>query len=233
MAAIGVSGIFYNFAKIFRYSTIMIKNLLFDLGGVIMDIKRERCVDALTRIGVTNANEMLGLYVQSGDFLNLENGSITADEFRNSIRANIKNGNNVSDNEIDNALNAFLVGIPLHRLAALRKLRQHYKIYLLSNTNPIMYYSEITRQFTQEGMTIDDYFDGQVVSFLAHSNKPEHKIFEYAIAHLGIDPAETLFIDDSQSNLDAAAQMGFDTALVPPGTEFEEILTHRLPANEK
>ena len=82
----------------------MIKNLLFDLGGVIMDIKRERCVDALTRIGVENANEMLGLYVQSGDFMNLENGSITADEFRDSIRASIKNGNSVSNDEIDQAL---------------------------------------------------------------------------------------------------------------------------------
>lgn len=207
----------------------MIKNLLFDLGGVIMDIKRERCVDALTRIGVENANEMLGLYVQSGDFMNLENGSITADEFRDSIRASIKNGNNVSNDEIDQALNAFLLGIPLHRLVALRKLRQNYKIYLLSNTNPIMFYSEIARQFAKEGKTIDDYFDGQVVSFLARSNKPERKIFEYAITHLGISPSETLFLDDSQSNLDAAAQLGFATALVPPGTEFEEILTHILP----
>ena len=79
----------------------MIKNLLFDLGGVIMDIKRERCVDALTRIGVENANEMLGLYVQSGDFMNLENGSIKDDEFRDSIRAIIKNGNSVRKYEIE------------------------------------------------------------------------------------------------------------------------------------
>ena len=92
-----------------------------------------------------------------------------------------------------------------------------------------MFYSEIARQFAKEGKTIDDYFDGQVVSFLARSNKPERKIFEYAITHLGISPSETLFLDDSQSNLDAAAQLGFATALVPPGTEFEEILTHILP----
>ena len=207
----------------------MIKNLLFDLGGVIMDIKRERCVDALTRIGVENANEMLGLYVQSGDFMNLENGSITADEFRDSIRASIKNGNSVSNDEIDQALNAFLLGIPLHRLVALRKLRQNYKIYLLSNTNPIMFYSEIARQFRQEGLEMADYFDGQVVSFIARSNKPERKIFEYTISHLGITPGETLFLDDSQHNLDAASQLGFATALVPPGEEFEDILKQILP----
>ena len=93
-----------------------------------------------------------------------------------------------------------------------------------------MYYSEIARQFMQEGKTIDDYFDGQVVSFLAGSNKPDRKIFEYAIDHLGITPEETLFIDDSQHNLDAASALGFATALVPPGREFEDILSHMLPA---
>jgi len=207
-----------------------IKNLLFDLGGVIMDIKRECCVDALTKLGVENADEMLGLYVQSGDFLRLENGSISAEEFRNSLRSQIKDGREVSDREIDEALNAFLLGIPLRRLVALRELHKRYKIYLLSNTNPIMYYSEIARQFMQEGKTIDDYFDGQVVSFLAGSNKPDRKIFEYAIDHLGITPEETLFIDDSQHNLDAASALGFATALVPPGREFEDILSHMLPA---
>ena len=207
-----------------------IKNLLFDLGGVIMDIKRECCVDALMKLGVENADEMLGLYVQSGDFLRLENGSISADEFRNSLRSQIKDGREVSDREIDEALNAFLLGIPLRRLVALRELHKKYNIYLLSNTNPIMYYSEIARQFTQEGKTIDDYFDGQVVSFLAGSNKPDRKIFEYAIGHLGITPEETLFIDDSQHNLDAAATLGFATALVPPGQEFEDILSRMLPA---
>lgn len=207
-----------------------IKNLLFDLGGVIMDIKRECCVDALTKLGVENTDEMLGLYVQSGDFLRLENGSISAEEFRNSLRSQIKDGREVSNREIDEALNAFLLGIPLRRLVALRELHKRYKIYLLSNTNPIMYYSEIARQFMQEGKTIDDYFDGQVVSFLAGSNKPDRKIFEYAIDHLGITPEETLFIDDSQHNLDAASALGFATALVPPGREFEDILSHMLPA---
>lgn len=195
-----------------------------------MDIKRECCVDALTKLGVENADEMLGLYVQSGDFLRLENGSISAEEFRNSLRSQIKDGREVSDREIDEALNAFLQGIPLRRLVALRELHKRYKIYLLSNTNPIMYYSEIARQFMQEGKTIDDYFDGQVVSFLAGSNKPDRKIFEYAINYLGITPEETLFIDDSQHNLDAASALGFATALVPPGREFEDILSHMLPA---
>ncbi len=206
-----------------------IRNLLFDLGGVIMNIKRERCVEALTRLGVTDADHMLGLYVQSGDFMHLEDGSITADEFRNSLRRSIKDGRMVSDQEIDNALNAFLTGIPVNRLKALEKLRKNYKIYLLSNTNPIMYYSEIARQFEQDGKEINDYFDGQVVSFIARSNKPERKIFEYAIEHLGINPCETLFLDDSQRNLDAAAEMGFATALVPPGGEFEDILQRILP----
>ena len=97
-----------------------------------MDIKRECCVDALTKLGVENADEMLGLYVQSGDFLRLENGSISAEEFRNSLRSQIKDGREVSNREIDEALNAFLLGIPLRRLVALRELHKRYKIYSVS-----------------------------------------------------------------------------------------------------
>lgn len=206
-----------------------IKNLLFDLGGVIMDLKRERCVEALTKLGIPDADKMLDLYVQSGEFLLLENGTIGPDEFRNALRHRVSNGRELCDREIDDALNAFLLGIPVHRLQALRRLKEHYKVYMLSNTNPIMFYSEIDRQFRKEGKDINAYFDGMVASFIAKCSKPDRKIFEYAIEHMNIKPEETLFLDDSQRNLDAAAELGFATVLVAPGSEFEDILSDTLP----
>ena len=202
-----------------------IRNLLFDLGGVIMDIERERCVEALTRLGMDGADEMLGLYVQSGPFLKLEEGLISESEFCDEVRRRIPSGAaDVSDAQITDALNAFLIGIPEHRLVELRMLRKDFGIYLLSNTNPIMYYSKIAECFRAEGKEMDDYFDGQVVSFKARCSKPSKAIFDYAVEHLGIKPEETLFLDDSQKNLDAAATLGFATALVPPGTEFIDAL---------
>ncbi len=200
----------------------MIKNLLFDLGGVIFDIRRRRCVEAFEKIGMKEADSLLDNSVQRGVFLEIESGQISAEQFRQRIRAMI--AGEVTDQEIDHAFCQFLIGIPRHRLESLRQLRNKYRIYLLSNTNPIMWHSTIADGFKQEGLTIDDYFDGIVTSFEAKAMKPDRKIFEYVIDTLHILPEETLFFDDAQGNLDSAATLGFNTALVAHGTEFIELI---------
>ena len=201
----------------------MIKNLLFDLGGVIMNLDRNRCVKALEALGLAEADEMLGIAVQKGPFGQLESGQIGPDEFRNEIGARI--GRPVSDADIDGALNRFLLGIPAQRLQQLRQLRERYGVYMLSNTNPIMWNSFIADQFRQEGREVGNYFDGIVTSFEAKSLKPEKAIFDRVVSQLGVKPEETLFFDDSQANLDAAAALGFKTQLVAPGTEFYDAIT--------
>lgn len=203
----------------------VIKNLLFDLGGVIMDIKRDNCVRAFETLGMSNANDLLGEYAQKGAFLALEEGAITPEQFREEIRNNIPEV--VSDKDIDEAFCKFLLGIPPHRLTALEDLRKQYKIYLLSNTNPIMINSDIKRYFRVCGKEMEDYFDGKVLSYEAKAIKPDLRIFEYAVSHLDIIPEETLFLDDSQKNLEAATQLGFKVALVSPGMEFVDIITQK------
>lgn len=200
----------------------MIKNLLFDLGGVIMDIRRENAVKALEKIGMTDANDFLGEYSQKGPFLQLEEGTITPEEFRNEIRKYINN--EVSDADIDAAFCEFLIGIPRHRLEELRELKKQYNIFMLSNTNPIMWHSRIAEEFRQEGLEMKDYFDGIVTSFEAKSIKPDKKIFETAITKCNIKPEETIFLDDSQKNLDSASELGFGTILVAPGSEFFDLI---------
>lgn len=201
----------------------MIKNLLFDLGGVIMDIEKEHCVEAFVRLGLPDAPSYFGEYSQKGPFMLLEEGMITSDDFHNQLRADI--GKDVTDKQIDSAFCDFLIGIPVHRLEQLRELRKHYHIYLLSNTNPIMWDSKIRSEFTKEGLCREDYFDGMVTSFEAKSLKPDEKIFSHAIDTLGIKPEETIFLDDSQRNLDAAARLGFHTVLVTPGAAFVDLLS--------
>ena len=200
----------------------MIKNLLFDLGGVIMDIRRLNCVKSFERIGMTDADSFLGEYAQKGPFLLLEEGAITPGQFRDEVRKLIKG--DVTDEQIDSAFCDFLIGIPCHRLETLRELKTRYGIYMLSNTNSIMWHSRIAEEFREEGYDINYYFDEIVTSFEARSIKPDRLIFETVITKCGINPEETLFLDDSQKNLDAAAQLGFKTAHVTPGSEFIDLI---------
>lgn len=201
-----------------------IKNLLFDLGGVIIDLDRQRCVDALGALGMKDAGDFLGLYGQKGDFLALERGEIDAPEFYSRVRRLMPDG--VSDTQIRDAFNMFLTGIPVRRLEALRRLRDEgYGIYLLSNTNPVMMESKIADEFRKEGLEMKDYFDGTVCSYEAKCYKPEPEIFSYTARHCAIRPEETLFLDDSQANVDAAKREGFNAVHVPPGSEFTDILT--------
>lgn len=206
----------------------MIKNLLFDLGGVIMDIEKERCVAAFEELGLRDARSYFGDFSQQGPFMRLEQGSISPDEFHAALRTGLPEG--VSDEAIDRAFCKFLIGIPAHRLDELRRLRRSYRVYMLSNTNPIMWKSKIRDDFGQQGLTREDYFDGIVTSFEAKALKPDRAIFDYACRKLGIRPEETLFIDDSQANLDAAAALGFRTALAAPHTEFIQVITPILEA---
>ena len=199
----------------------MIKNLLFDLGGVIMDIRRLNCVASFERLGMKDADSFLGEYSQKGPFLQLEEGAISEEQFRDAVRQFIDG--EVTDEQIDSAFCDFLVGIPKYRLEQLRQLKKSYNIYMLSNTNSIMWRSRIAEDFRQEGLEREDYFDGIVTSFEAKSIKPDAKIFHTVVEKLGVKPEETLFLDDSQKNLDAAAELGFKTLLVTPGSEFFEL----------
>lgn len=205
----------------------MIKNLLFDLGGVIIDIDRNRCVEALEKLGVADADSLLGKYVQSGIFADLESGNISASEFRDALRRHAGN-TALTDSDIDTAFQKFLIGLPEHRLEELRLLRMEFGVYLLSNTNPIMWNDSIARLFRSEGKEREDYFDGMETSFEARVMKPDAAIFRYTVEKLGIRPEETLFIDDSQANLDAASALGFHTALALPGRGFAETLSSLL-----
>lgn len=193
-----------------------------------MDIEKERCVAAFEELGLRDARSYFGDFSQQGPFMRLEQGTISPDEFHAALRTGLPEG--VSDEDIDRAFCKFLIGIPAHRLDELRRLRRSYRVYMLSNTNPIMWKSKIRDDFGQQGLTREDYFDGIVTSFEAKALKPDRAIFDYACRKLGIRPEETLFIDDSQANLDAAAALGFRTALAAPHTEFIQVITPILEA---
>lgn len=200
----------------------MNRNLLFDLGGVIMDIRRERAVEAFAALGMADADAFFDPYTQRGLFLQLEQGTISAEEFRRRVRPLFARP--VSDEEIDRALDRFLIGIPDERLRRLAQLRRSgHGVYLLSNTNSIMWDSFILREFQKEGGSINDYFDGVITSFTVKVCKPDPRIFRLAAEKFHIDPAETTFFDDSDANCRAARELGFRAELVTPENSFMKL----------
>ncbi len=200
----------------------MIRNLMFDLGGVIMNIRRQNCVEAFKKIGMANPDEFLGEYCQSGPFADIENGSATAQEFRDAIRSLLPSP--VSDRDINEAFGQFLIGIPPHRLDELQELKKRFSLYLLSNTNPIMWADGIDRNFRQLGHDVNYYFKGIIRSYEAKVMKPDPEIFLIAERRFNIKPEETIFLDDSEANCKAAEALGFKTIWVKPGTEFIDLI---------
>lgn len=199
-----------------------IKNLLFDLGGVLLSLDRNKCVARLKELGMTDAEDVIGLYTQSSEFGDFESGKIGKAEFYAAMRQHFTH--EVSNEQIDEALERFITELPVARLQALRKLHERYSLYVLSNTNSILFPGIIKRLFQQEGFTINEYFDGITTSYEAHSCKPNREIFDYAVRTMGIRPEETLFFDDGQANVDAARALGFQAELVPEGGEFMDVV---------
>lgn len=206
-----------------------IRNIVFDLGGVVIDLDRLRAVEELEKLGLREVGEMLGQYVQRPPFLELETGMLTAGEFFDDLRARC-NANNpeskVSDTALTDAFNAFLVRIPEERLRRLRELRMAgFRIFALSNTNPVMFNSWIARQFRQEGGNINDYFDGIVTSFQEMVCKPDHAIFEILLRRYGLPGSQTLMLDDSEANCRAASECGMHALKVGP-TPAEDMMAY-------
>lgn len=194
----------------------------------MIDLKRENAVAALRELGVADADEILGLYCQSGAFLALEKGEITAGEFFDEIRRICGRSNEepVSDLEIQEAFNRFFIGIPLSRLETLRKLRREgYRLFVLSNTNPVMYHSWIKKAFMQEGLHVNDYFDGIVLSYEEGKCKPDPELFATVPRRYGLIPSETVMLDDSEANCKAAESVGLKSVVIgnAPGTDMDAV----------
>ncbi len=209
-----------------------IRNIVFDLGGVVIDLCRENAVAALQSLGLDEADELLGLYRQEEPFLGLETGRITAGEFFETIRRSCPGA---SDIQITEAFNAFLADLPVRRLERLRELRRKgYRVYALSNTNPVMFHSWISAAFRQEGMQVNDYFDGIVASFEELCCKPDTAIFRTVLRRYDLVPAQTLMLDDSEKNCQAARDCGMMAIRVGRTKDDDMIaITENLPETAK
>lgn len=187
-----------------------IKNLLIDFGGVLIDLDRPRCVAAFERLGLTHIAQVLDTCHQQGFFLQHERGLLDDAAFRDRIRQEIGRSD-VTDADIDQAWNSFLVGIPTAKLELLLRLRGRYRTYLLSNTNDLHWQWSCRHAFAWNGHRAEDFFDDIFLSYKLKMSKPDADIFAHVLDVTGIDPRETLFIDDSEANCRTARTFGIHT----------------------
>lgn len=195
-----------------------IKNIIFDFGGVLINLDRQRCVERFGRLGMGQVGDLINPFAQQGVFMQLEKGEITPEEFRDSMREQF--GKPATDEQIDAAWNSFLVDIPTYKLEALLKLREHYLVYLLSNTNEIHWKWSREHAFPYKGFRDTDYFEEMFLSYKMKLAKPDVAIFEAVLEATGIQPKETLFIDDSEVNCKVAESLGISTYVCKPAEDW-------------
>lgn len=199
----------------------MIKNLVFDFGGVIADFDFSRALAAFGRVGLKNPTEYLDSFHQRGFFMELESGRIGAEEFVRRLGACA--GREVSYAEAREAwLGFFLLPVPPERLAALEELRRDYRLYVLSNTNPFVMDWARSSEFSPAGKPLDAYFDKLYLSYEMKCMKPDATIFERMAADASLVPAETLFIDDSATNAAAGEALGYRTLCPRSNSDWRE-----------
>lgn len=198
-----------------------IKNIVFDLGGVIVDINKPAAISKFKETGISNIEEFIDPYRQRGVFHRLEEGSISREDFYEEMSRLA--GKKIDSREIDQAWLDFLMPVDQGKLDFIMELRKQYKTLLLSNTNVIIMTWARSEKFSPAGKPLDYYFDELYLSYELGCMKPDFDIFHKMIELSGINPEETLFIDDSEANINAGNSLGFKTFWFKSENRFSEI----------
>lgn len=207
-----------------------IKKIAFDFGGVIIRQNQQQAVERFKQIGLLDAEERLGAYTQQGIFGELEEGKITAEDFRWQLSLLI--GRAVTIEDCSYAWRGYCDGLPQRNLEALQRLRREgYGLSILSNTNPFMMGWALSKDFDGNGNSLADYVDALYLSYQKKVMKPSAEIFHRVLEAEDVRPEELLFVDDSSHNISAAQELGIATLQPVNGEDWTEELFQllRLP----
>jgi glucose-1-phosphatase len=191
-----------------------IKNLIFDLGGVILDLSVKDTLESFSTLSGLPLAKVKELFVSSPEFELYEKGGIGDSEFRQFVGALY--GVSVTANALDKCWNAMLVGLPKVKLDLLLTLKKQYKVYLLSNTNNIhlTYINNVIIPPVSGKNSLDDFFHRSYYSHLMGMRKPDAEIFLRVLDENALKAEETLFLDDNADNISGAASLRINTVHV-------------------
>jgi len=199
-----------------------IKNIIFDLGGVLLDLDFESSINQFRKLGIPDIEDLYNIPDHYPFFKEFEKGLISPEDLRNAIR-NVT-GNNTSDDEIDYAWNIVSAGFAKEAIETVRKLNRRYRLFLLSNTNALheVYYNNQLHQ--EHGVkNLTELFEKVYYSHDLHMRKPDAEIFEFVLSDSELVPNETLFIDDTAVHLETASSLGMNTYLLAPPQRIHEV----------
>ncbi len=201
-----------------------IRNLIFDLGGVILNLSVESTLRQLAQVTGIPLEKIMESYGSRNEFLLYEKGLIGDVEFRSALR-NIYSFDG-TDTMIDTCWNAMLLDIPARRIELLKTLKEKYRTFLLSNTNAIHVKCFSANLQTEHGLdSLDDLFEKVYYSHTLQMRKPDPEIYEHVLRENGLVASETLFLDDNQKNIEGAQSLGIRTHWVKNPEELHSLFS--------
>lgn len=199
-----------------------IKNIIFDLGGVIINLDMPATAIAFQQLAEKYGNDDYIPQPNHQAFNQFEIGAISPEQFREAIRPIVHLA--VTDEELDIAWNAMLLDIPLSRLQLLQHLKQRFNIFLLSNTNEIHYHAFNKILYDAHGYkSLDIFFKKAYYSHLIKMRKPDAQTFQLILNENNLLPHETLFLDDTELHLIGAKQLNIQTEQVSKQNDIHAI----------
>ena len=210
----------------------MIKNLLFDFGGVIFSQNPlSEPIKRFEQLGFVNVRDFTGDHGQRGFFLELEKGLITEDEFIDRLEQECHR--KLTYKEVQNAWLGFVRDVPLERLQHLLWFKERYNVCMLSNTNAFVQNWARSDNFDGHGHSIHHYFDTLYCSNELHEYKPDAAIFEKVLALGNMERSETIFIDDSMRNIEGARAVGIPSFHVTEQADWFQPLKDFIETQNK
>jgi glucose-1-phosphatase len=203
-----------------------IKQIILDLGGVLININYQAPKLAFEQLGITNFDDFYSQKAANPLFEALETGNITNDAFIASVKTHLNP--NTTTQQVINAWNSILLQFRPTTIAYLQQLKNTYNIYALSNTNAIHAQSFEATFLQQFGHPITQLFKQTYYSHQINYRKPYTNCYQYVLQHAQLNPTETLFVDDSEVNLPAPKQLGVTTHLLLPNQMLEDVLPNYL-----
>lgn len=199
-----------------------IKNIIFDLGGVLLDIDYQKTANAFRELGFDNFDQLYTQFTANDLFEKLETGTISEADFFATLSQYSRLP--VKQEQMEAAWNAMLMQFRKDSLAFLGSLKGKYQLFLLSNTNSI-HHRAFNAAFTRETghHSLDDFFTTAYYSHVLKKRKPYKETYEFVLQEGNMIAGETLFIDDSFNNIEGAQLAGIQTHLLKTGQLIEEL----------
>ena len=192
------------------------------MGGVLVDLYIEDCKRAFKEyLGYDRIEEIIDPCHQKGIYGDLEEGRLTAEEFRQIVLSESRPGSRAED--VDRAMWHILSGIEPYKISLLKRLSQSYDLYMLSNNNAICL-PRSRQLFMQGGASLEELFRKCYFSFEMKALKPSEAFYKAVMEDIGGEPVDMLFIDDSQKNVEGAVKAGLPAVYYEPGTDLEALL---------